>query len=163
MKKPFIFAVLLFVSTALFAQDAHKDKAIRQLLELTGAKKLGSQIITQLINSSKIENPDVPDDLWERCKAQLSIDSLTEQIIPLYAKYYTTSEIEQLIKFYQSPVGQKVVSTMPYIMKESMEIGEQYGMRAMQKLADQLEAEGYFDKLTPKTNPQVIDSERRDD
>lgn len=41
----------------------------------------------------------------------------------VYLKYFTVNDIKELIKFYQTPVGQKFVKNQSQIMLESAEIG----------------------------------------
>ena len=41
----------------------------------------------------------------------------------LYARNFTPDEIRDLVVFYRSPTGQKLIDRMPIVAKESMEIG----------------------------------------
>ena len=43
-------------------------------------------------------------------------------IINAYAQVYTKEEVEQLIRFYQSPLGQKTLTKMPELMQVSMQV-----------------------------------------
>jgi uncharacterized protein len=51
------------------------------------------------------------------------IDEMIAEIIPLYARHFTAAEIRQIAAFYKTPVGAKMLTTMPQVMAESMEIG----------------------------------------
>lgn len=44
---------------------------------------------------------------------------IEEGIYPLYDKFYTEQELKDLVAFYKTPTGQKVVSTMPQLYAES--------------------------------------------
>jgi hypothetical protein len=50
------------------------------------------------------------------------IDDMIAEIVPLYARHFTVQEIRQLAAFYKTPVGAKLLTTMPQVMTESMEI-----------------------------------------
>lgn len=55
---------------------------------------------------------------------QSLIDELGAEMVPLYARYYTVQEIEQLTAFYQTPLGRKMLATMPQLSAESMAISQ---------------------------------------
>jgi len=46
--------------------------------------------------------------------------AIDEISVPIYDKHFTDSEIRELITFYRSPVGQKVITAMPELMMEMM-------------------------------------------
>ena len=53
---------------------------------------------------------------------QMDFEALVEQVyIPVYDKYYTKNEIEDLSKFYRSSTGKKTLETMPALLAETME------------------------------------------
>jgi hypothetical protein len=49
-------------------------------------------------------------------------DEVIAEMVPLYANTYSVAEIRQLTEFYQSPVGQKMLVSMPKLMNESLVI-----------------------------------------
>lgn len=71
----------------------------------------------------------------------MDMGSLTEEIIPLYDKYYTLEELKAINAFYQSPVGQKVLSTSPQIFQESVAIGQKWGEKMGKEASDEFEKE----------------------
>jgi len=44
---------------------------------------------------------------------------IQESIYPLYDKFYNEQELQDLIAFYSTPTGQKVIETMPQLLAES--------------------------------------------
>lgn len=63
----FAFASCALLNTGAVAQAGRnpaKDKAIRRLLELTGAAKLAQQSMEQMIASMKQAMPAVPAEFW---------------------------------------------------------------------------------------------------
>ncbi|MES2151087.1 MAG: DUF2059 domain-containing protein [Pseudomonadota bacterium] len=61
------------------------------------------------------------------------IDEMEAEIVPLYARNFTLDEIRQLAEFYQSPLGSKMLSSMPAIMNESMQISQKIMMPRLSK------------------------------
>ena len=51
------------------------------------------------------------------------VDESIDRIYPIYAKYYTPDEIRQITAFYKSPVGAKMLTTMPQVINESLQAG----------------------------------------
>ena len=66
------------------------------------------------------------------------MDELVAETIPLYARHFTAPEIKQMAKFYKTPVGQKMMTTMPAIMGESMQISQRVMMPRMQAMIQKL-------------------------
>jgi hypothetical protein len=64
-------------------------------------------------------------------------------VTPIYDKYYTEADIDQLITFYNSPIGKKSVELMPVIMQESMSVGQEWGKKIAEKIAKKLKDKGY--------------------
>jgi hypothetical protein len=50
------------------------------------------------------------------------LDEIIAEMVPLYANTYSVAEIRQLAAFYQSPVGQKMLASMPKLMSEGLVI-----------------------------------------
>lgn len=65
------------------------------------------------------------------------IDDIITEIVPLYARYFTVDEIHQLAAFYATPLGNKMMTVMPQIMNEAMQVGQRV---VMPRIARQLEA-----------------------
>jgi hypothetical protein len=62
-------------------------------------------------------------------------------VLPIWAKYYTREDVKQLIVFYESPLGRKLVSVQPQIMAESMAAGATWGEALGAKIDAKLRAE----------------------
>jgi hypothetical protein len=73
--KRIIIVIVLFASSSLFAAESKSDD-IRLLLELTGAAKLGIQIMDQMIGMVKQNMPDVPEKFWSDVMKEVKVDDL---------------------------------------------------------------------------------------
>jgi uncharacterized protein len=51
----------------------------------------------------------------------MPIDEMTQAMIPIYQKHFNKADVSNLIAFYSSPTGQKVLDEMPAITGESMQ------------------------------------------
>lgn len=68
-------------------------------------------------------------------------------MIAIYSKHYTNEDIKGMIAFYQTPLGKKLISILPKITQESIEVSQQYGIKAARRAIQKLEAEGYIEHL----------------
>ncbi|MGB8356895.1 MAG: DUF2059 domain-containing protein [Chthoniobacteraceae bacterium] len=145
MKK--LLLALTFItlfSSISFAQAPIPDdkrQEIEKMLKLTGTEKMVNQMMTQLIASLKTQMPQAEDEFWVKFQAKLDIHQLIEKIIPIYDKYYTIDDLKAVNAFYGSPAGQKVLSSVPQIMQESMKIGQAWGAQVAQQAIKEIEAE----------------------
>ncbi|HEY4617266.1 MAG TPA: DUF2059 domain-containing protein [Flavobacterium sp.] len=129
-----------------FSQSSLKNENIKQLLELTGSGRIGTQVAQNIISSFKTSFPNVPEEYWDNCMKEMDADAIISLIIPIYDKYYSDEEIQQLTAFYQSEIGKKIIKTMPIIVKESMEVGKTWGMQIGEKVMNDLEEKGFVKK-----------------
>lgn len=146
MKKSLLILSFCVLSFSANAQSTPKSNKINQLLELTGSTKIGIQVMNQMMASFQKSFTKVNPEFWEECKKEMKADDITNLIIPIYDKYYTESDLDQLIVFYNSTIGKKMISTMPQVMQESMIAGQAWGKQISEKVIEQLKAKGHLEK-----------------
>ena len=137
-----LFAALLLTFGFGYAQetnapDALLEMRIRELLEVSGSVDSSQQMMDQMTAYMRTSLPETSEE-FERFAAALDVDVLTERLIPVYAKYYSLEDIEAMIAFYKSPVGQRLLAVQPMVMQESMEIGAQWGEETMMQIFAEL-------------------------
>ena len=124
-----------------------KAKAIRRLMELNGGVKAAQQILDQVTPRLRRTPRPVPDSVWAEIEkefaADLSSGKFVERMIPLYSRYFTEADINELIKFYESPIGQKMARVLPQLAVEAMEVGGQWGLDVMKRIQQRLKEKGY--------------------
>ncbi|MEO8255356.1 MAG: DUF2059 domain-containing protein [Flavobacterium sp.] len=146
MKKSVLILSFCIFSFSANAQNTSKNEKIKQLLELSGSGKIGIQVMNQMINSLKIANSAVNEEFWEDFKKEVKAEDFENMILPIYDKYYTESDIDQLIVFYNSPIGKKMISTMPEVMQESMAAGQKLGKEIVEKFQAKLKEKDNLEK-----------------
>jgi len=142
------FTVCLIFLTILYNANADpkspsKHEDLKELMELTGAGQLGIQVMEQMIGSFKQGNTGIPDKFWDEFMSEVNVNELVELVIPIYGKYLTRNDVKQLIKFYKTPVGKKLIEVQPMIMQESMMIGQEWGQKIAEKVIKSLKEKGY--------------------
>jgi hypothetical protein len=111
------------------AIDAVKEKEIRSLLELVGARDAiqdAASSATEQYRQKMLETSANNDRVQVLTNAYLAefqkkfdADSVTNQLVGIYDKHFTEDEIKDLLEFYGSPLGQKVAAEMPKIGREA--------------------------------------------
>jgi uncharacterized protein len=133
------------------AIDPQKEARIRELMDLTGAKNLGQELIQagmdQFRSSVQDSQPDNPrakqfvDAFVSRFQKHFDPTSLTERIVPIYDKYLTNDDLKGLIDYYHSPLGQRMLKSLPELTRESQAVGFAMGQKAAQETMDELKAD----------------------
>lgn len=130
---------------ATSAREADVKRAdIRKLIEITGTRRAVAQMLPQILAPMKSSFPQVPDRFWQETVEEFKMDELVDRLVPVYEKYYTRDDILGIIAFYQSPLGQKLISTQPQVMQESLAVGQEFGQEVAARVEARLKKEGYL-------------------
>ena len=122
-----------------------KVQDIRELLTITKSNDLGDKVLESVISNYKRNLPKVPESFWEELRSSAQPNDLIEQIIPIYEDHYTHAEIKGLIAYYKSPLGQKVLLSLPKITQESMQVSQKWGMGINNSITQKLKTRGYLE------------------
>jgi uncharacterized protein len=155
MKRVAIQAGLLLALTVKLAAAGQrpplnpaKEADIRELLRVTGMsdiveKQMGQMAdqVKPLIERSLPPGPrrhEIVEEFSKRFLARASSQGLIQQVIPVYDKYLTDEDIKTVIRFYQSPVGRRLLKIMPEMMKEASAAGQQYGEQIAREVLEEM-------------------------
>jgi hypothetical protein len=123
-----------------------------------------SKSIEQMIHQQYLKDQDkLPADYEARelkmihdMMTGMPMDEMIQAMVPVYQKHFTKRDIDDLIAFYSSPVGQKMLKEMPGIMAEAMQsmmpIMNRY-METMKRRIDEQTAD--LMKQSEKTSGQA--------
>jgi uncharacterized protein len=119
-------------ATATPKPDPAKEAAIRHLMDLTQTSKLGDNIQSYITNQvrtglARALKPDAlpkfMDEFNQKFVAAAPVSSVTDAMVPIYASAFSTEDIQGLIQFYESPLGQRVVKNLPTVDQQSQAAG----------------------------------------
>jgi hypothetical protein len=65
-------------------------------------------------------------------------ETMKEVFFPLYDKYFTESELKELVAFYKSPIGQKAISVTPNLLAEAMDMSNRVFTPKVLELVNEL-------------------------
>jgi hypothetical protein len=79
---------------------------------------------------------------------------LMDQIVPIYDKNFSQQEIRDVIAFYNTPTGKKVIQVLPVVLRQSIEAGQKWGQtmgpEIQARVVAALDKEGLLPKAKPK-------------
>ncbi|CAL67036.1 conserved hypothetical protein, secreted [Christiangramia forsetii KT0803] len=130
MKKIIFTLSILAISLTSFAQeaDSFEGKAVK-LIKLTAGQQF--DIMTEPIVEM------VPEEDREAFKKELaeSTQGLYKKMATVYTESFTEEEIDEILEFYATPIGKKMVAVTPELTKKGMEIGQAWGMELQPLMA----------------------------
>lgn len=118
-----------------------KEEDIRKLLIATGAGELGVQVMEQMFASMKKQSPGIPSEYFDEFMKEVDSNEIIEISIASYDNHLTHDEIKELLKFYESPIGKKLIKKQPLIMRDSMVAGQAWGIELNRRLQKKLNAD----------------------
>ncbi len=183
MKHPFrFFVVILFATSTLLAQqpapnDAPASKEeVEKLFEVMQVHQQMRQVMdvmlkqqTAIINETlKKRYPQTSADRIARADQMIAdtmknmpVDAMLDDMVPIYQKHFSKTDIEAMTNFYGSPTGQKMMQEMPALTSEAMQASYarmQKQMDAMMQRAEQVVKE---DQEKPKSVPATPAPQQR--
>ena len=158
MNKTVCRACLLIVLPASLVAAGQQPKItvaqeaeIRQLLQLTGTTDAVAGQMGQMAEQLRplIENSippgerrhEIAEAFTKKFRSRANSETLTKLMIPIYAKYLTNDDVKSLIRFYQSPAGQRLLKVMPQMMKEAGEAGQEWGTKTATDIVEEMAQE----------------------
>ena len=113
-----ITAILL-----LSANSNAESKTTKKLLEVMRLPQTIKDMRISMIRQQVVSNPNlkiIEKEYGETMKEILNWENLEGPIGKIYEDHYTKSEMEDLIKFYKTPIGKKSIELMPAISAATM-------------------------------------------
>ena len=156
-------ALLMACCSAQVMADANSHAAdAERFLLLARADKLAVPVYAQVqqMFAQRFAESNAPQSekaVLETYQAQANAalkqavgwDKLKPDMVALYTRSFSEQEMKDLIRFYESPLGQKVLQQMPSLTAQSAQLTQSKLETAVPKV-NQLLAE-MTAKLTPKT------------
>jgi uncharacterized protein len=150
------------------AVDPEKKVLIRELIKLMNVDKTMHEVVNQMFAMQKAmvlrsvessamspEKQKSIEDAMSRASTRFS-EALFDEIklpayvddvyIEVYSKYYSASELKDLIAFYKSPTGMKFINLTPEVAKDSMVIFQERMLPKIQSMSAQILKEEFEDE-----------------
>lgn len=155
-----IAVVLCFCSVAALAQStdagtsAPSKADVLKFLEVLRVRSQLTQYFDGVAKQAKLGAEDgfrqkVPnptaeqlaqvDKFAEGLFKDMPIDEMVDAMVPIYQKHLTKEDMDGILAFYASPVGQKLQREQPAMMQEAMQVGGEIGSRRLASMMQQMD------------------------
>jgi uncharacterized protein len=114
--------------------DPAKDAAIRHLMDITESSKMGESManyftgqvrsgVSRALPADQVSK--FMDSFSQKFTAGVPPTAVNDAIVVIYAKHFSMDDIQALTKFYESPIGQRIVKEMPDVDQQMRTAGQQ--------------------------------------
>jgi|SRR6516225_2883199 hypothetical protein len=79
------------------------------------------------------------DKFSENLFKDMPVDEMLDAMIPIYQKHLTKEDLDGILAFYASPIGQKLQREQPAMTQESMQVGGEIGRRRIGAMMQQMD------------------------
>lgn len=150
MRQTSLVVTLLVAATAAPAPaqrdvvTAERRATIRRVLEITGAGQMALQAMEAMVPAQRTANPQIPAAFWDvfLARARRDMPRLVDSLVPVYAAHFTHAQMQELLRFYETPLGRHLIAVQPQIARTSMEVGQRWGSVIGQQVAESLSQAG---------------------
>ena len=119
MKKLFIITILIFsMSITGFSAEISKQKKIKELFQIMDVQAMTNEMSQMILNDTGSMNLSKNQKAALQKEMQSMIDYVLNKQAELYDKHFTEQEIDDILNFYKTPAGKKVIEETPKITKE---------------------------------------------
>ncbi len=148
-----IFAVLGMAQTKDSASTPSKDEVLK-FMDVLHIKSQLNQYFEGVAKQAKLGAEEgfkekvpnaTPEQLAQVDKfademfKNMPVDEMIGAMIPIYQKHLTKEDLDAILAFYASPIGQKLQHEQPAMTQESMQVGGEIGRRRIGSMMQQMD------------------------
>lgn len=153
-----VAVVLALASPAAYAQQpsATAIATAKEIVTITGATTLFNPLIAGVVEQAKLlflqQNPGLAKDLNEisaKLRSDLAprFEELVNDVAKNYATSFTEQELKDILAFYKTPAGKKLISDQPKVVDESLKYAQTWANtlseQVIAKMRDELKKKGH--------------------
>ena len=119
MKKLFIITMLIFtMNITVFSAETPKQKKIKELFQVMDIQAATNEMSEMILNDTDSMKLSKNQKAAMQKEMQSMMDYVLNKQAELYDKHFTEKEIEDILNFYKTPAGKKIIEETPKITKE---------------------------------------------
>jgi uncharacterized protein len=177
-------AIVLLISTATFAQqstpapgDAPATKEdIQKLFEVMQIHQQMHQVMDAMMKQqsamihetlkqrypqTSAERIARADQMIAETMKDMPMDAMLDDMIPIYQRYFSKTDIDAMSTFYASPTGQKMMREMPALTSEAMQASSARMQKQMDTIRQKAEQIVKEDQEKPKSAPATLTPQQK--
>ena len=119
MKKLFIITMLVFtINITVFSAETPKQKKIKELFQVMDIQAATNEMSEMILNDTDSMKLSKNQKAAMQKEMQSMMDYVLNKQAELYDKHFTEQEIDDILNFYKTPAGKKIIEETPKITKE---------------------------------------------
>ncbi len=149
---------LAFVAPAAYAQQPTPGAVAvaREVVATTGSMAIFNPLVAGVIEQARLlflqQNPGMAKDLNEitaKMRTDLAprLNEVNEEVAKLYASAFSEQELKEILTFYKSPVGKKLLNEQATVVDNTMRFAQNWANslsdEVIGKLRDELKKRGH--------------------
>ena len=174
MKRHSAFLAIIFlVASAVFAQqptpltsdDPASKEDIQKLFEVMQIHQQMRQVMDAMMKQQTAMIDETLKKRYPQTSAaetvkDMPMDAMLDDMIPIYQRHFSKTDIDAMSIFYASPTGQKMMREMPALTSESMQASYARMQKQMDVLTKQAEQIVKEDQEKPKSAPATTPQQK---
>lgn len=145
--KKVILSLMILSGVVSYSQT--KQAKIREFISLNGSFPLSKEVEKQLILDYKKKYSNIPESAWSVIEKKVNVDDLINKVVDIYGSRFNENEIDQLLVFYKSDLGKKLIQNSSYLISEIQTASSDWGMNVTKTINSDLEKMGYLESPPP--------------
>jgi len=119
-----------------FFQIMQVEQQTREVMANTQAqvKTMTREMIMKKAPNASPDQLAQVEGMMDTMFKEYPINGILEDMVPVYQKHLTKSDLDGLITFYSSPLGQKVLREMPEMTNEAMQVSYAHIQKSMEQI-----------------------------
>jgi uncharacterized protein len=162
MLAAFVTLVLIAVAKPAFAQAPAQRPSpaailiAKQILEIKGVGGMYQPLVRGVIEKAKNQFMQT-NFMWAKDLNEVAaklerdyapkVNELVDASARIYASHFTEIELKELLTFYQTPLGRKVIVEEPKALDESManagDFGDTFSVEVIARMRDEMKKRGH--------------------
>jgi len=140
--------VVMVAGIPVRAQDAGTQKAIVEMFQVIGLMKMIDQMANVAGEESVRQMKQNHSNLSARASSIIKEEvttvfrenapKLMALVAPIYAKYFSKKEIEELTVFYSTTAGQKTINVLPRLFQEMMILSDKWAQGILPDIEERI-------------------------
>jgi len=151
------------IALAVSSQAAHAQQpspvalgTAKEIVAVTGATTLFDPMIAGVVGQTRLlflqQDPGLSKDLNDISARMIKdltprFDELVNEVTRIYATHYTEQELKDLLAFYKSPAGKKLIVEQPKIVDASLKFAQNWANglsdEVFAKMREELKKKGH--------------------
>jgi hypothetical protein len=149
-----ICCVLMSITVSFAQQPSSHDRAVAELIQVLGVEHQMRTMAETMTDAMLKGNPalaQLREPILQWFQKYFTWDVMGPEVMKVYKDSFTEAEVRDMLAFYKTPTGQKVLLKLPEITQQGVAMGSKIGQAHSGELQDMIKAK--LQELQDKKRP----------